>query len=54
MIKMLECFIDNVFGMFGGRVFQQTVSIPIGTICTHLPAYLFLSWYEVYFTSLTR
>ena len=31
IIKMLECLIDNVFVMFGGHVFQQTVGIPLGT-----------------------
>ena len=28
---MLEFVIDNIFIMFGGRVFQQTVGIPTGT-----------------------
>ena len=28
---MLECLIDNIFVMFGGLVFQQTVDIPMGT-----------------------
>jgi hypothetical protein len=27
---MLEFLIDNIFVIFGGRVFQQTVGIPIG------------------------
>jgi hypothetical protein len=26
---MLEFLIDNIFAMFGGRVFQQTVGIPM-------------------------
>jgi hypothetical protein len=26
---MLEFLIDNIFAMFGGRVFQQTAGIPI-------------------------
>jgi hypothetical protein len=30
---MLEFFIDNIFAMFGGRVFQQTVGISLGTNC---------------------
>ena len=28
---MLEFLIDNIFVIFGGRVFQQTVGIPMGT-----------------------
>ena len=28
---MLEFLIDNIFIMFGGRIFQQTVGIPTGT-----------------------
>jgi hypothetical protein len=31
IIKILEFLIDNIFIMFGGRVFQQTVGIPTGT-----------------------
>ena len=31
IIKMLEFLIYNIFVMFGGRVFQQTVGIPMGT-----------------------
>jgi hypothetical protein len=31
MFNMLEFLIDNIFVMFGGRVFQQTVGIPMGT-----------------------
>ena len=30
IINMLEFLIDNIFVIFGGRVFQQTVGIPIG------------------------
>jgi hypothetical protein len=32
--------------MFGGRVFQQTVGIPMGTNCAHILAELFLYSYE--------
>jgi len=28
---MLEFLIDNIFAMFGGRVFQKTGGIPMGT-----------------------
>jgi hypothetical protein len=44
---MLEFLIDNIFVMFGGRVFQQTVGhIPMGTNCAPLLADLFLYSYE--------
>ena len=46
---MLECLIDNIFAMFGGRVFQQTVGIPMGTNCAPLLADLFLYSYEADF-----
>jgi hypothetical protein len=39
---MLEFLIDNIFVIFGGRVFQQTVGIPMGTNCVPLLADLFL------------
>ena len=35
--------------MFGGRVFQQTVGIPMGTNCAPLLADLFLYSYEACF-----
>ena len=41
--------IDIIFAMFGGRVLQQTVGIPIGTNCAPLLADLFLYSYEVNF-----
>ena len=43
---MLEFLIDNIFVIFVGRVFQQTVGIPIGTNCAPLLADLFLYSYE--------
>ena len=43
---MLEFLIDNIFVMFGGRVFQQTVGIPMCTTCAPLLADLFLYSYE--------
>ena len=46
---MLESLIDNIFVMFGGRVFQQTVGIPMGTNCAALLADLFLYSYEADF-----
>ena len=48
-INMLEFLIDNKFVIFGGRVFQQTVGIPMGTNCAPLLADLFLYSYEVDF-----
>jgi hypothetical protein len=41
--------IDNLFAMFGGRVFQQTVGIPMGTYCVPLLVDLFLYSYETDF-----
>ena len=38
VIKMLEYLIDNIFVEFGGRIFQQTIGIPIGlTVHRYLP-----------------
>ena len=49
IIRMLEFLIDNIFVVFGGRVFQQTVGIPMGTNCAPLLADLFLYSYEADF-----
>jgi hypothetical protein len=46
IIIMLDFFIDNIFVMFGGCVFQQTVGIPMATNCAPLLADLFLYSYE--------
>ena len=46
---MLDFLIDNIFVMFGGHVFQQTVGIPKGTNCAPLLADLFLYTYEAEF-----
>ena len=48
-IQMFELVIDNICAMFSGHVFQQAVSIPIGTNCAPLFAYLFLHSSEVDF-----
>jgi hypothetical protein len=48
-INMLEFLIDNKFVIFGGRVFQQTVDIPMGTNCAPLLADLFLYSHEADF-----
>ena len=49
IFSMLEFLIENIFVMFGGRVFQQTVDIPMGTNCAPLLADLFLYSYEADF-----
>ena len=42
IIKMLEFLADNIFVVFAGKVFQQTVGIPMGTNCAPLLADIFL------------
>ena len=37
-IQMLEPFFENIFVLFGGCVFQQTVGITMGTNCAPLLA----------------
>ena len=32
VIKMLEYLIDHIFVEFGGRIFQETIGIPMGTV----------------------
>ena len=49
IFNILEFLIDNIFAMFGGRVFQQSVGIPLGTNCAPLLADLFLYSYEADF-----
>jgi hypothetical protein len=46
---MIEFLVDNIFVQFGGRVFQQTIGIPMGTNCAPLLADLFLYSYEADF-----
>jgi len=46
---MLEFLTDNIFVMFGGLVFQQTVGIPMGTCCAPLLVDLFIYSYEADF-----
>ena len=43
IINMLEFLIDNIFIMFGGRVFQQTIGIHMGANYVPLLADLFLA-----------
>jgi len=42
IVNMINFLIDNIFIKFGGRIFQQTVGIPMGTNCAPLLADLFL------------
>jgi hypothetical protein len=46
IFNMLEFLMHNIFGMFGGRVFQQTVGISMGTNCAPLLTDTFLYSYE--------
>jgi len=46
---MINFLIDNIFIEIGGRVFQQTVGIPMVTNCAPLLADLFLHSYEADF-----
>ena len=46
---MPDFLIDKIFVMFVGRVFQQSVGIPMRTNCTPLLADLFLYSYEADF-----
>ena len=46
---MLEFLVDNIFVVFGGKVFQQIVGIPMGTKCAPLLADIFLYSYEAEF-----
>jgi hypothetical protein len=49
IINTLEFLIDNIYVMFGGRVYQQKVGIPMGTNSATLLAELFLYSYEADF-----
>jgi hypothetical protein len=49
IFNMLEFLIGNIFVMFAGPVFQQTVGIHMGKNCVPLLADLFLYSYEADF-----
>ena len=49
IINMLEFLVDNIFVVFGGKVFQQIVCIPMGTNCAPLLADIFLYSYKAEF-----
>ena len=46
---MLVFLNDNIFAMFGGRVFQQTVDMHMGTNCAPLLVDVFVYSYEADF-----
>ena len=46
---MLDFVIDYIFVLFRGRMFQQTISIPMGTNSTPLLANFFLHAYDADF-----
>ena len=46
---MLELLVDNMFVVFAGKIFQQTVGIPMDTNCAPLLADIFLYSYEAEF-----
>ena len=49
IIKMLEFLVDNIIMLFAGKVFRQTVGIPLGTNCAPLLADIFLYSHEADF-----
>jgi hypothetical protein len=46
---MLRFLINNTFVVFGNKIFQQTVGIPMGTNCAPLLADFFFYSYEAEF-----
>ena len=52
VVKVLDYLTDNIFVEFGGRIFQQTIGILMGTNCAPLLADLFLYSYEADFVQL--
>ena len=51
VIKMLKYLTNNIFEEFGGRIFQQTIGIPMCTNCASLLADLVLYSYEAFVQS---
>jgi hypothetical protein len=49
IIHRLDLLIDNMFVVFAGHVFQQTIGIPMGTNCAPLLADYFLHAYDADF-----
>ena len=46
--EILQFLLDNIFVMFAGKVFKQTISISMYTNCAHLLAGIFLYCYKMY------
>lgn len=53
-IKMLEYLLNNIFIIFGERVFQRTFGIPMGSECVPILADLFHYSYEEVFIRLNE
>ena len=49
IIYMLEFLVDKIFVVFGGKVFQQIIGIPMDTNCVRLLSDIFLYPYEAAF-----
>jgi hypothetical protein len=49
IIQVLHFLVDNIFVLFGGRVSQQMIGIPMGSNCAPLLADLFLHTNETDF-----
>jgi hypothetical protein len=46
IIEMLEFLIDNIFAVFGKRVFQHAIGIPMAPNCAHFIIDLLFYSYE--------
>ena len=49
IVSMLKFLFDNIFVVFDGQIFQQTIGIPMGTNCAPLLADPFLYSYGAEF-----
>ena len=45
-VTSVKCLVDNIYVRFGGQLFRQTVSIPVGTNYAPLLVDLFLYSYK--------
>ena len=46
MCEALTFLLDNIYIIFGSKLYRRIVGIPIGTNCAPLVGDLFLFWYE--------
>ena len=53
MCEALTFLLDNIYIIFGTKLYRQTVGIPMGTNCAPLVADLFLFCYERNFMSVS-